>query len=340
MRIGFNPHKDQKRKTNDFFHQVIIPVYIPNQESYFKDSLELLKYCLNSLILTSHSKTYFTIVANGCCVEVRDYLDNLFSENKIHEIIHTTAIGKLNAVLKGIVGHDFPLVTISDADVLFLNKWQSETYDVFNAFPKAGAVSTTPNSKMVKHFTSSIFIDTLFSKKVQFSAVENPNAMQSFAESIGNSTFFKKVHLEKYVTVTSQNNTKAVIGAGHFVATYRGEIFNRIKNKYSNYSLGGDSEIAFLDKPVQENNLWRLSTINNFTYHLGNTKEDWMQVAFDTIQNETHVDAIAPTIFSSKSYKFLYWFKVNFLGKILFKKEIWRLFLQYKGLSKSEAKDY
>jgi hypothetical protein len=340
MRIGFNPHKDQKRKTNDFFHQVIIPVYIPNQESYFKDSLELLKYCLNSLILTSHSKTYLTIVANGCCVEVRDYIDKLFSENKIHEIIYTTAIGKLNAVLKGIVGHNFPLITISDADVLFLNKWQSETYDVFNAFPKAGAVSTTPNSKMVKHFTSSIFIDTLFSKKVQFSEVENPIAMQSFAESIGNPTFFKKVHLEKYVTVTSQNNTKAVIGAGHFVATYRGEIFNSIKNKYSNYSLGGDSEIAFLDKPVQENNLWRLSTINNFTYHLGNTKEDWMQATFDSIQNETHDEVKAPTIFSSKSNKFLYWLKVNFLGKILFKKEIWRLFLQYKGLSKSEAKDY
>jgi hypothetical protein len=340
MRIGFNPHKDQKRKTNDFFHQVIIPVYIPNQESYFKDSLDLLKYCLNSLILTSHSKTYFTVVANGCCIEVQNYLNELFNENKIHEIVHTTAIGKLNAVLKGIVGHDFPLITISDADVLFLNKWQLETYDVFNAFPKAGAVSTTPNSKMVKHFTSSIFIDTLFSKKVQFSAVENPIAMQSFAESIGNPSFFKKVHLEKYATVTSQNNRKAVIGAGHFVATYRGEIFNSIKNKYSNYSLGGDSEIAFLDKPVQENNLWRLSTINNFTYHLGNTKEEWMQVSFDAIKNETHVEVKAPIIFSSKSNKIILWFKVNILGKTLFKKSIWRLFLEYKGLSKSEAKDY
>jgi hypothetical protein len=117
-------------------------------------------------------------------------------------------------------------------------------------------------------------------------------------------------------------------------------VYNSIKNKYSNYSLGGDSEIAFLDKPVQENNLWRLSTINNFTYHLGNTKEDWMQATFDSIQNETHDEVKAPTIFSSKSNKFLYWLKVNFLGKILFKKEIWRLFLQYKGLSKSEAKDY
>lgn len=340
MRIGFNPHKDKKSIPNDYYHQVIIPVYIPNQEDYFKDSLEILKFCLNSLFLTSHSKTYFSVINNGSCNEVKNYLEQLVQEKKIHEIIHTSSIGKLNAILKGIVGHNFPLVTITDSDVLFLNQWQTQTYTVFEEFPKAGAVSTTPNSKMVKHFTSSIFIETLFSKKVQFTEVENPEAMQSFAESIGNSTFFKKVHLEKYVTVNSSNNVKAVIGAGHFIATYRGEIFNRIKNKYSNYSLGGDSEIAFLDKPVQENNLWRLSTINNFTYHLGNTKEDWMQVAFDAIQNETHDEVKAPMIFLSKSNNFLYWFKVNFLGKILFKKPIWRLFLEYKGLSKSEAKDY
>ncbi|WP_255373930.1 hypothetical protein [Flavobacterium sp. LM5] len=36
MRIGFNPHKDKAKETSDYFHQVIIPVYIPNQEAIFK----------------------------------------------------------------------------------------------------------------------------------------------------------------------------------------------------------------------------------------------------------------------------------------------------------------
>ena len=61
MRLGFNPEKDKVKKVDDFFHQVIIPVYIPNHEGYFKDSFKILKYSLESLIKTSHSKSYTNI---------------------------------------------------------------------------------------------------------------------------------------------------------------------------------------------------------------------------------------------------------------------------------------
>ena len=37
MRLGFNPHKDKKQIKSDYFHQVVIPVYIPNEEGYFKE---------------------------------------------------------------------------------------------------------------------------------------------------------------------------------------------------------------------------------------------------------------------------------------------------------------
>ena len=65
MRIGFNPHKDKIQVASDYFHQVIIPVYIPNQEGYFKDSFSILKLCLNSLFKTSHIQTYFTVVCTS-----------------------------------------------------------------------------------------------------------------------------------------------------------------------------------------------------------------------------------------------------------------------------------
>ena len=42
MRIGFNPNKDKPKSTSHYFHQVIIPVYIPNQEGCFKDSFAIL----------------------------------------------------------------------------------------------------------------------------------------------------------------------------------------------------------------------------------------------------------------------------------------------------------
>ena len=36
MRLGFNPHKDEQQIKSDYFHQVVIPVYILNEEYYFK----------------------------------------------------------------------------------------------------------------------------------------------------------------------------------------------------------------------------------------------------------------------------------------------------------------
>ena len=118
-------------KPTDFYHQIVIPVHIPNLKGYFKHSFRILELNLNSLFKTTHKKTYFTIVNNGSCKEVENYLLGLFNQGLIHELINTTAIGKLNAILKGIVGHNFEFITISDSDVLFLNNWQNETYKVY-----------------------------------------------------------------------------------------------------------------------------------------------------------------------------------------------------------------
>ena len=83
MRVGFNPNKDKQINTSDYFHQVIVPVYVPNLEGYFKDGLTILKYCIESLLKTSHSQTYFTIVNNGSCTEVIEYLVDLKHNKQI-----------------------------------------------------------------------------------------------------------------------------------------------------------------------------------------------------------------------------------------------------------------
>jgi hypothetical protein len=339
MRIGFNPQKDKEQQPSDFFHQVIIPVYIPNQEGYFKDSFAILKLSLNSLFKTCHNKTYFTIVNNGSCDLVKIYLDELFINKVVHEVIHTTNIGKLNAVLKGLAGNQFTLVTVSDADVLFLNNWQAESYFVFKAFSKAGSVSLCPNSKILKYYTSNILFEKWFSKSLRFRNVKNPKAMQSFADSIGNFKLFNKYNLEKYLTVTD-NGIEAVVGGGHFVMTYRFEIFHKFSQSYSNFKLGGESEKELLDKPVPFKGYWRLSTADNYAYHMGNTLEDWMRKQEEGLKENEFVCDKAPRLLKVKSYAIVNWFKIKIFSKIVFRKPIWRLFLRYKGLTKEEAANY
>ena len=339
MRLGFNPHKDKKQIKSDYFHQVVIPVYIPNEEGYFKDSFVILQYCLQSLFKTSHQKTYFTIVNNGSCDEVVDYLNSLYHKKKIQELIHSTNIGKLNAILKGLTGNQFTLITIADADVLFVNNWQEETYIVFEEFPKTGSVSPCPNSKLLKYYTSNIFFEKLISESLRFRNVKNSKAMESFAGSIGNPTLFNKHHLKKYLTV-SNNDVHAVVGAGHFVGTYRSDVFQKLRHSYSVFKLGGESESELLDKPVSYQGYWRLSTEDNYAYHMGNTFEDWMSKHVKDLKRNNFVYDKAPHLSKVKSNAFVNWIKIKVFSRILFRKSFWMLFLRYKGLTKSEAKEY
>ena len=337
MRVGFNPNKDKTLPKSDFTHQVIIPVYIPHQNDYFQDSFQILQLCLESLFKTCHTKTYFTVVNNGSCQEVKSYLNLLQAENKIQELIHTTAIGKLNAISKGIAGHQFPLITITDADVLFLKDWQKATYEVFETFPKAGVVSPSPNPKMLRYYTANVVGTTLFSKKVSFTSVISKQGMKAFAKSIGNESLYKSVHFEQQLTIT-KNSTSALIGASHFVATYKGLIFDVVGQRFSQYSLGGDSEEYLLDKPAADLGLWRLSTLKNYVYHLGNVAEEWMKDEFDKIDSNFSIfeDRINNKIYSGSLNVFL----TKFFSRLIFRKPFWTLYLRHKGLTKEEAKQY
>lgn len=337
MRIGSNPNKDKELQKSDFIHQVIVPVYIPHQEEYFKDSFKILKLCLESLFITSHAKTYFTIVNNGSCQEIVSYLNQLHNENKIHEVIHTTAIGKINAILKGLTGHQFELVTISDADVLFLDKWQKATYEVLVAFPKAGAIGTTPSSKVLKQFTSNVIVSNMFSTNLKFTEVLDKKALIMFSESIGNVGFYKEIHLNKQLTITN-NDVLAVVGAGHYVATYRRSIYDRPKANFSKFKMGKALK-DFFDEPVEKKGFWRLSTSKNYTYHMGNVKEKWMD---DEMQRLSKLNCeLNPLPFLVIDSKRLNFYNLNiFLFKFLSYGPIWKLFLRYKGLTKVEAEKY
>jgi hypothetical protein len=339
MRIGFNPNKDKILPKSDYIHHVIVPVYIPHQNDYFKDSFKILRYCLESLFKTCHPKTFISVVNNGSCTEVRDFLNSLLEKGNIQELIHSNNIGKLNAILKGLSGQKFNLVTITDADVLFLNGWQKNTYFVFEAFSKTGAVCPTPSSKVLKQHTFNILFDYFFSNKLRFTKTRNRKALLDFAESIGNPEFYNENQLAFNLTI-SNANTNAVIGAGHFVTTYRGAVFNKIKERYSNFNLGGDSESKFLDQPIADQGYWRLSTEDNFAYHMGNVAESWMLDKLNSIEDQSNIALEMPILKELHSSKILNFIKEKIFMRLINVKLLWSWFLQYKGLSKEASKNY
>ena len=336
MRLGFNPQKDKVQEASDYWHQVIIPVYIPNQQGYFEDSFAILKLCLESLFSTIHKKTYVTIVNNGSDAVISEYLDLLFKEHKIQELIHTDNIGKLNAILKGLVGNAMELVTISDSDVLFLPNWQKETVKVFKEVSKAGVVGIVPQFKTYESNCGNVLFDSLFNSKLQFVPVKNKEALIRFYDSLGWDRNYNPDYLAYNLALEINPELSVLIGSGHFVATYKKDIFESVVT-YIGYKMGGDSE-GYLDKLPLEKDYWRVTTLDNYAYHLGNTLEDWMQVPI--VSEEVDADFDCGFSKNKRLHPFLHWIKNRVFVKFISIKILVKLFLKSKKLPESMIQKY
>jgi hypothetical protein len=334
MRIGYNPHKDQPKENSEFTHQVVIPVYIPNEEGYFADSFTNFRLSLASLFATSHDKTFFTVVNNGSCEKIRIYLDGLLYDKKIHELIHTDNIGKVNAIIKGIAGHDIELLTITDADVLFLSHWQYETNKVFQAFPKAGVVGIVPQYKTFTYKCDNLLFDKLFSKSLKFVPVTDPSAMGNFYDSIG----WGKTNPDYTKTTLgiTQNNLTAYVGSGHFVATYKRDMFDETQNFFG-YKLGGGSE-RYIDGLASRKDYWRLTTYENYAFHMGNVHEAWMDEVVFVKDDFGLFKNNFPAYGNLNGFSFFVKNKV--FRKLFANKRVRKLFYRFKKLPKEMRAKY
>ena len=267
MRIGLNPNKDIKNFKDKFSHQVIIPVFIPSHDDYFMDALKILEKSLNSIFKTVHSRTFISVVSNGSSKKTESFLNTLYENGSIHELIFTENIGKLNSIYKALGGHNIPLVTITDADVIFVSGWQEETFKLFTNFPKTGTVGLIPQFLSYQSHCHNLLFDFLFSKDLKFGKVEDPKGLKHFYNSLGWKDDYPRSRL-KYILYLEINRIKAIVGSGHVVATYRRELFNTVKF-FNPYKMGGNSE-SLLDELASKFGLYRFTTVKNYAYHLGN----------------------------------------------------------------------
>ena len=133
---------------------------------------------------------------------------------------------------------------------------------------------------------------------------------------------------------------RAVLGAGHFVPTYRGSVFELGISRYSKFKMGGLSEPYLQDIPVVKKDFWRLSTEDNYTYHMGNVAEKWMKTEFNNLKKLKNEIIPCPEFTFYGSSKFVYWMKTKLFSKIIFKKNILKSFFKTRGLISEEAENY
>jgi hypothetical protein len=279
MRVGDNPAKATSLTYKYATHRVIIPVYIPNEEGYFKHSQKLLELCLTSLHQTVHKQTAITVIANGCCQPVLSTLDQYVRAGMIDTlIIHRENKGKVDAVVSEMRGALEPLITITDSDVLFTAGWQHAVEKLFHHFPHTGMVSPLPFPGAYNTFTAWSWFWGMTKGSVIRSANLDKESTLAFRKSIGMGDVLNDIDLHPFYL--EYKGERACMGAGHFCATYNRNMVSYIPTRSSGSNIN-NAEHDFLDAPVEQGGFLRLSTVTGYVYHMGNVPEAWMSAIIE-----------------------------------------------------------
>jgi hypothetical protein len=226
-------------------------------------------------------------------------------------------------------------VTIADSDVLFLSHWQQATDEVFKTIPKAGVVGVVPQYRTFMTRCENILWEKWHDKNLKFLPVKNPEALLHFYKSVGWKDCIPE-YQKLGLGYEAPNGLKVYLGSGHFVATYKKDMFDEIVT-YIGFKMGGLSE-DYLDQCSLKKDYWRLTTYDNFAYHMGNVYEDWMGDIIHSTDNEYVFSANFPTFNTISSVK--YFLKAKVLRKIFKSRKVRMLFYTYIKLPKAMIAKY
>lgn len=279
MRSGVNPQKFKQEENIPKFHRVIIPVHIPNiTEEYYKESLQVLEYCFKSLFQTINPEfTSVTIVNNNSHSDANKIIDSFLIDGKIDKYIeYGENKGKVYAVINEARSSYEPFITIADADVLFFPGWEKAVFKIFIAYNKAGVVSPVPSQNLGLYKNCSIFFDKYLNRCIKYAKVVKDEDCDLFLKGLGNSELLTRNNSKyswKEKQYYLQDPVQALIGANHYVATYRKEVL--VYNKtFPTSKFKKGYEEKYLDEPSDKLGWYRLSTPQTFAYHVGNKTDD------------------------------------------------------------------
>ncbi|QBN19864.1 glycosyltransferase family A protein [Flavobacterium nackdongense] len=308
MRQGSNPQKVERKLSLTTHHRIVMVVYIPNEEGFYKDSFEVFKACLDSLVSTINLKAGITIVNNGSNKKVSDLLRFYLDKKKIDTLIsHNLNIGKIDAMIGAARGAREKYITLTDADILFVKGWQEKVEEVFTVFPNVGSVSPIPVRSGVLAGTSSVLKYVLL-RKIKCMFIPIPENFLGYNRYLDSINWGSEDKDDNEWPVVEKSGLRAIIGSGHQVLTIDRDIL--FKTTPSNPSLtlvGNLSEHNYVDVPIDKSGKLRLSTYNNYAFHMGNKLESWMletqEVNCKTIEKKEDLGKIvppSPDLFNSK----------------------------------------
>ncbi len=273
-RIGSNP---ARQKTSDYRPArvtIAILTFIPELKGYFSQRFDVLKLTVDSIISNTSMPYDLIVFDNGSCGPVVDYLRDLRDTGTLdYLMLSTRNIGKVGALKLLFKSAPGDIIAFSDDDILFYPGWLEAHLKVMEIFPNVGMVSGLPvrnASERASETLKKYIADEPPGLNVSHQRRIPDDWETDWAVSTGRAP-------EKHLKATRDNqdlilklNHVEVLGsANHFQFVSPKEVLvNALTPEWGGQLMG---QMVELDEAVDHQGCLRLSTLERYTRHIGNT---------------------------------------------------------------------
>lgn len=279
-RIGINPARGKVSTYQPSRVSVCLISYIPEESGYFEYRLQVLKLVFSSL--EAHTSRPFDLLVfdNGSCPVVVQYLQSLKENGLIdYLILAHQNIGKIGALRILFQAAPGEIIAYCDDDIFFYPGWLEAHLHILENFPLAGMVSGIPIRNAAHHAKLSL-------EKWSKQSSEDTQVIYKrhipdeweidWAVSTGRDA-------QAHLSATSQDQDmviqrkdsqgnlvcEAIGSANHFqFIGWRNRLLEALPDQWSGKLMGAMIE---LDEAIDQAGYLRLSTVQRYVRHMGNT---------------------------------------------------------------------
>jgi len=270
MRIGQNPAKSITTVAQPADVTVAVVNFIPFMGGFYEQSMEVLKFCLQSIYENTDRPYDLMVFDNHSCQPVRELLIDLYEQGKIQYLVLSEKnIGKIGAWNFMFGAAQGRYIAFADNDIYFQKGWLSASLELFEAFPNVGMVTGRP-LRTPEVFSSST-LD--WGRQQPPGALEAGQFMEweTFWEHALSTGFELEKAQERFRSGQdyrlTYNEKQAYVGAAHFQFVTRKDILQKIIPLPSKEPMRG--ERAF-DIAINQLGYLRLTTCEPYVRHIGN----------------------------------------------------------------------
>jgi glycosyltransferase involved in cell wall biosynthesis len=274
MRVGRNPAKAGIPAYSPRPLGVALLVYVPDQQGYFANSLEIFKIQVESLYKATPQAFDLLVFDNGSCPPVVQALQELQAAGRIDWLVLSRHnMGKAGAWNWIFSSMPNELICYADSDVLFRPGWLEASQKVLETFPRAGMVSAQPNFFDVLDGQGTAHLALQADARFQSGELRpEPAIVDEYCFGIGaDEALSQRFHNQTLPYLRdAQSGVQAILGASHMQFLIPRQVARQVAPLPASKGLFRAETIS-LDRKVDELGYLHLSILENYVFHMGNT---------------------------------------------------------------------